>query len=33
MKINWIENVETIRVYLSLLKNENGRKLILALSL
>ena len=32
MKINWFENKETVYVYLALLKSENGRKVILALS-
>lgn len=32
MKINWFESKETVYVYLALLGNEEGRKLLLALS-
>lgn len=32
MKIDWFESKETVYVYLTFLRSENGRKLILALS-
>ena len=32
MKINWFENKEMVYLYLTLLRNENGRKIILALN-
>lgn len=32
MKIDWFESKEMVYLYLALLRSENGRKLILALS-
>lgn len=32
MKINWFESKETVYVYLALLRSEEGRRLLLALS-
>ncbi len=32
MYINWLEDEELIHLYLMLLSNENGRKLLVALS-